>query len=262
MATVGRTGERFDWPLFLVLWAGALAGILASVPYLLWLLGHNAKLPRVPLPLFIANQLLVNGLLIGLVTALGLRCARPLHLGAPIIEYALAGRSVGPRMRAIIGPAVLIGAAIAVALTATDLLIFLPRLPRLNQIGPPPAWAGFLGALYGGIDEELLLRLGVFSIVAWLLWRIDPRPEGPTALVLWETNVVVAVLFGLGHLPATMQVLPLTPLVVSRSLVLNGLGSLVFAYQYWRHGLEAAMITHFSTDIVANILANILAHIL
>lgn len=158
----------------------------------------------------------------------------------------------------LVALAVLIGVAVAIVITVTDLWIFLPRLPRLNQIGAPPAWAGFLGALYGGIDEELLLRLGVFSIVAWLLWRIDPRQDGPTALVLWETNVVVAVLFGLGHLPATTQVLPLTPLVVSRALVLNGLGSLAFGYQYWRHGLEAAMITHFSTDIVADILANIL----
>ncbi len=258
MAAVPRAPERFNWPLFLVLWAGALAGILANIPYLLWLLGHNPKIPRLPLPLFIVNQLLANGLLIGLLTALGLRCARPIHLGAPIIEDALAGRSVGPRVRAIIGPAVLIGAAVAIAITAADLWVFLPGLPRLNQVGAPPAWAGFLGAFYGGIDEELLLRLGVFSIVAWLLWRIDPRPEGPTALVLWETNVVVAVLFGLGHLPATTQVLPLTPLVVSRALVLNGLGSLAFGYQYWRHGLEAAIITHFTTDIVADILANIL----
>src|SRR5262249_54470663 len=117
MAAVARTRERFNWPLFLVLWAGALAGILASIPYLLWLLGHNPKLPRLPLSLFIANQLLANGLLIGFVSALGLRCATPLHLGAPIIADALAGRSVGSRMRAIMGPAVLIGAAVAIVLT-------------------------------------------------------------------------------------------------------------------------------------------------
>lgn len=258
MPSVARTRERFDWPLFLVLWAAALAGILANAPYLLWLLGHNPKIPHVPLFLFVVNQLVGNGLLIGLVTALGMRCARPLHLGAPILEDRLAGRGVGPRLREIIGPAVLIGAAVAIALTVADLWIFLPRLPRLHEVGTPPVWAGFLGAFYGAIDEELLLRLGAFSIVAWLLWRIDPRPEGPGALVLWETNVLVAVLFGLAHLPATTQVLPLTPLVASRALVLNGLGSLAFGYQYWRRGLEAAMITHFTTDIVADILANVL----
>jgi Type II CAAX prenyl endopeptidase Rce1-like len=258
MPSVARPRERFNWPLFMVLWAAALAGIFANVPYLRWLLGHNPKIPHIPLFLFIINQLLGNGLLIGLVIALGLRCARPLHLGAPILEVKLTGRTGGPRLGEIIRPAILIGAAVAIAVTVTDLWIFLPRLPRLGQIGVPPVWAGFLGAFYGAIDEELLLRLGAFSIVAWLLWRIDPRPEGPSAIVLWETNLVVAVLFGLGHLPATRQVLPLTPLVVSRALVLNGLGSLAFGYQYWRHGLEAAMITHFTTDIVADILANIL----
>lgn len=242
----------------MILWAAALGGILANVPYHRWLLGHNPKLPHVPLILFIVNQLVANGLLIGLVTALGMRCARPLHLGAPILEDRLEGRGAGPRLGEIMGPSALIGAAVAIAVTAADLWIFAPRLPRLHQVGTPPVWAGFLGALYGGIDEELLLRLGAFSIVAWLLWRIDPRPEGPGALVLWETNVVVAVLFGLAHLQATAQLLPVTPLVASRALVLNGLGSLAFGYQYWRRGLEAAMITHFTTDIVADILANIL----
>lgn len=258
MLPAARTRERFNWPLFMVLWAAALGGILANVPYLRWLLGRNPAIPHVPLFLFIVNQLVANGLLIGLVTVLGLRCARPLHLGAPILEDRLAGRGAGPRLRQIIGPAVLIGAAVAIAITAADLWIFVPRLPRLHQVGTAPVWAGFLGAFYGAIDEELLLRLGAFSIVAWLLWKIDPRPEGPGALVLWETNVVVAVLFGLAHLPATSQVLSLTPLVVSRALVLNGLASLAFGYQYWRHGLEAAMIAHFTTDIVADILANIL----
>ena len=258
MASVARTRERFNWPLFLVLWAAALAGILANVPYLRWLLDHNPKVPHVPLSLFIVNQLVGNGLLVGLVTALGMRCARPLHLGAPILEDSLAGRDAGPRLKEIIGPAVLIGGAVAIVITAADLWIFLPHLPRLHQVGTPPVWAGFLGGFYSAIDEELLLRLGAFSILAWLLWRIDPRPEGPGALVLWETNFVVAVLFGLAHLPATAQVLPLTPLVASRALVLNGLGSLAFGYQYWRHGLEAAMITHFTTDIAADIFANIL----
>ena len=258
MPSVAPARERFDWPLFLVLWAAGLAGILANVPYLRWLLGHNPEIPHVPLFPFIINQLLGNGLLVGLVTALGLRCARPLHLGAPILEARLAGWSAGPRLREIIGPALLLGSAVAIAVTAADLWIFLPRLPRLHQVGAPPVWSGFLGAFYGAIDEELLLRLGAFSIVAWLLWRIDPRPEGPSAIVLWETNIVVAVLFGLSHLPATTHVLPLTPLVMSRALVLNGLGSLAFGYQYWRHGLEAAMITHLTSDIVADILANTL----
>jgi Type II CAAX prenyl endopeptidase Rce1-like len=257
MPVVARARERFNWPLFFVLWGAALAGILANVPYLLWLLGHDPKLPYIPLPLFVVNQLLANGLLIAVFIWLGLRCAKPIHLGAPLIEGWLAGRGVGPRIWAIVGSATLMGAAVAVLVTAADLWIFLPRLPRLSQLGSPPAWAGFLAAFYGGIYEELLLRLGVFSILAWLLWQIGRRPEGPSITVLWATNVVVALLFGLGHLPATKHAVSLTPLVVSRALLLNGLGSLVFGHQYWQRGLEAAMLTHFTTDIVADVLANI-----
>ena len=65
----------------------------------------------------------------------------------------------------------------------------------------------------------------------------------------------VAVLFGLGHLPATAAMVPLTTLVVARALVLNGLAGVVFGWLYWRRDLLAAMVAHFSADIVLHVLA-------
>ena len=75
----------------------------------------------------------------------------------------------------------------------------------------------------------------------------------PTSGAFWIAIVVVAVVFGLGHLPATSAVTPLTPTVVSRALVLNGIAGIAFGYLYWRHGLEAAMIGHMSAHLVMQI---------
>src|SRR5207244_8185742 len=125
---------------------------------------------------------------------------------------------------------------------ALDALVFVPSLPA-TPAAPHQAeiWQGLLASLYGGIDEEILLRLGVMTLLVWLIWRITRRHGRPGPGVIWTANVLAAVLFGLGHLPATAAVLPLTALVIVRAIVLNGLAGVVFGWLYWRRGLLVAM---------------------
>jgi membrane protease YdiL (CAAX protease family) len=66
----------------------------------------------------------------------------------------------------------------------------------------------------------------------------------------WIANVLAAVLFGLGHLPAASRVMQITPEVIVVALALNGIAALSFGYLYWKRGLEAAMIAHFCADFV------------
>lgn len=44
--------------------------------------------------------------------------------------------------------------------------------------------------------------------------------------------------------------LPLNPLVVTSTLVLNGIGGLVFGWLFWTFGLESAMLAHILADII------------
>ena len=119
----------------------------------------------------------------------------------------------------------------------------------------PAAWKGFLASFYGGIVEEILLRLFLMSLLVWLGSFISKTPEGkPTIGVFWTANFLAAILFGVAHLPATATIVPLTALVITRAIVLNGLAGVAFGYLYWKRGLESAMIAHFSTDIVLHVL--------
>ena len=125
----------------------------------------------------------------------------------------------------------------------------------MTQTAQPAAWKGFLASFYGGIAEEIQLRLLVMSLFAWLGSFISKTSEGkPTSAIFWIANILAAILFGLGHLPATAALIPLTPLVITRAIVLNGLGGIAFGYLYWKRGLESAMIAHFSADIVLHVL--------
>jgi len=51
-----------------------------------------------------------------------------------------------------------------------------------------------------------------------------------------------------------MSLVPLTPLVILRTVVMNGLLGIVLGWLYWKRGLEAAMISHFSADIILHVL--------
>ena len=98
------------------------------------------------------------------------------------------------------------------------------------------------------------MRLFLMSLVAWTLGRWWKTPAGiPAPGAFWAAIIMAAVLFGLGHLPATAAVAPLTQALVMRALVLNGVAGVAFGYLYWRHGLEAAMAGHMSAHVVMQI---------
>jgi membrane protease YdiL (CAAX protease family) len=93
------------------------------------------------------------------------------------------------------------------------------------------------------------------SLLAWLGAFINQTKDGkPTAIIFWIANILAAILFGIGHLPAASLILPLTTLVVIRIVLLNAVGGIVFGWLYQKHGLESAMIAHFSADLVLHVL--------
>jgi membrane protease YdiL (CAAX protease family) len=223
----------------------------------------------IPLPVLLPIQWVQTTIIYGVVAALGLFIAGRVGLGLPFLQSWLAGRPEWARVRKFALPAVIAGVLAGIAILVLDVFVFGPpletELKQLNINLPagvsPPAWQGFLASFYGGITEEILLRLFVLSLFVWLGRRVSRTPDGrPTLLVFWIANVLAAILFGLGHLPATAAIgLPMDGLIVTRAVVLNGLGGLVFGWFYWAFGLEAAMTAHFSADIVLHVIVPLIA---
>ncbi|MFQ6016403.1 MAG: CPBP family intramembrane glutamic endopeptidase [Anaerolineae bacterium] len=252
--------KAFNWREFGLLLVAGILGVIAVLPYTLTLQAPLLENLPIPLAILLPLQLLQNAVLLAVAVGLGLLLANRTGLGAPIIEGWLAGEQVGPRLRSILTPSVLWGVIAGVAVTALELLIFAPRLPQaFSQIAQPPAWQGFLASFYGGIDEEIFMRLFLMSLLAWLLARLWRTEEGlPTGGAMWTANVATAVIFGLGHLPATAVLMPLTPLVIARAILLNSVAGVIFGYLYWKRGLESAMFSHFSADIVLHVIPPLL----
>ena len=175
---------------------------------------------------------------------------------------------VADKVRAMLLPAILIGVIGAGVIILLDSYVFGPPLEaEMQLLGVslpesinPPAWQGFLASFYGGINEEVLLRLFALTLIgaigAAVFKKMDQKlPAG----IFWVANILAAVLFGLGHLPTTSAIgLPMDFLVVTRSIVLNGLLGIGFGWLYWKYGLESAMLSHFSADIVLHVLMPLL----
>jgi len=111
---------------------------------------------------------------------------------------------------------------------------------------------GFLASISAGITEETLFRLFGLSLLAWLVGLRFHNSDGrPKPIVFWMANLLFALAFGAAHLPTEAAMgLPLNPLVVTSTLVLNGIGGLVFGWLFWTFGLESAMLAHILADII------------
>ena len=107
--------------------------------------------------------------------------------------------------------------------------------------------------LYGGIIEEIMLRLFFMSLTAFLLWKIfcrnrDLLPEW----VFVTANLISSLLFAAGHLPATVMTFgTLTPMILLRCFLFNGGFGLLFGWLYRTHGIQYSMLAHVLLHIVS-----------
>lgn len=112
--------------------------------------------------------------------------------------------------------------------------------------------------LYGGVIEEVLLRLFFMSLTALIIWKVFCRKydrEAIPAGVFVSANIITALVFAAGHLPATVAIFgELTPLIIFRCFLLNGGFGLVFGWLYRRHGIVYAMMGHALFHIISKLI--------
>ena len=232
---------------------GAIA-VAALFPYLLATMPQVLAKARVPLPALILVQSLQALVLLGLLAFAGLRMGHATGLGSPWARALLFRR---PRTSQPWWSAIALGVLVALMVIGLSPL-FDARMPIPLQPIPatPPgevSWAGFLASFYGGIGEEVQLRLFLMTLIAWTAAKLMKRAPSPT--VMWTAVIIAALVFGAGHLPAAAQIWPLDAIVVVRTVVLNSLSGLVFGWLYWKRGFESAMLGHFSADLVLHVAA-------
>jgi hypothetical protein len=260
-----RPADRF-WRSFALLFAGGVAGVLAALPVLAPLVAQQvAKAPTpppLPTPALVGLSLLQPTLLLAGAVAVGAVLAPRLGLRSHVVEQTTVGAPLLPALRADLPLAAALGAGLGVVLVALDLAMrpWMPPAFLAAAAAQPRGLAiTVAGIFYGGITEELLLRWGLLSALAWAGWRMLQGGQGrPSAGLVWSAIGIAALLFGAGHLGAAALMAPLTPALVVRTVLLNSLGGLVFGWLYWRRSLEAGMLAHAATHIAMTLLSLLL----
>jgi hypothetical protein len=236
---------------------GVLAALstAALMPYMAQLMPERfARLP-VSLGMLAAIQSVQALVFMGALAWLGLRMGHRVGLGSPLLRaWIVQHRRVDwsilkPGRSAALGAVA--GLAMAGLSALTDPLLPAMLHPPARTGAEGAALNGLLASFYGGIAEELQLRLFLMTLLVWITARL--RGASPFDAGYWIAIAVAALLFGAGHLPAAAHVWGLDGVVIARTLLLNGLGGLVFGWLYWRRGLEMAMLGHFCADLMLHV---------
>ena len=243
------------WAEFGILYGAALIGGIAIVPYSMRLV-TLARRSSIPLSKLLLGSFVQNAVLFAVVVAIGLRAAHAVGLRAPYIEAAIEGQVPSDDASRMLQVAIGLGLISGLYLMLMDVILF-PRLPASfhDLARQATIWENFTASFYGGVNEELLMRLFGMSGLVWLLSLIWHAPSGtPTDGVFWRANLIMAILCTLGHIPATRALAGnITPLLLARALVLNVPVGLICGWLFWRKGIEAAIIGHFVADLVYHV---------
>lgn len=221
--------------LFLVLWVLCIFGSWSVLPYMRYL-------GIVPSSVSFAKVFLLST--IQSIVFFGIICWLSYFL---VPKTDLSPFSADRPLRRIIYPGIIAGIAVGLIIYLLDITIFKSSL--LSGVHPP-AWTGLLASFYGGINEEVLLRLFFFTLLYFLFRKIFKFQAQNRLFFLWLTNAIVAIVFGLGHLPAAFKLVTPSSFEVFRVLLLNGIPGIAFGWLYWSRGLWTAMGAHFVTDLV------------
>jgi hypothetical protein len=240
-----------NWKLFFVLLVACVITSMLVIPYSLALTSSDVEISAILLLLSAVQNLV----LFSVATFFGLFFSKRIGMGMPILQNVLEGKNQSKELKSIITPSVCLGvlAGVLIVLLSIPFNKLTPEL-QLSEASVS-VWKAFLASFYGGIAEELLLRLFLVSLFVWITYKIKKTKDGqPTDFGIWASIITASVIFGLGHLPATAQITSLTGIVVIRAIVLNGVGGIIFGWLYWKNGLESAIIAHFSADIVLHVI--------
>lgn len=231
----------------IALWLG-LVGLIGAASLALVPLERLVPGPLpMPVPLLRLLSVLQPSLLVLAATALGAWAAPKVGLDAPLVRAAAERRPLRPVLRGQLP------ASIAAGLATASVLVAYSLFTRSLDVSPLPFEVPLVTRLlYGGIAEELLMRWGLMSLLAWAAWRLGGRPDPVPAWCLWAGASGAALLFAIGHLPVLFMAYPdLSAGLLAAVLAGNAVPGLLFGWLFWRRGLEAAMIAHALAHLLA-----------
>lgn len=159
--------------------------------------------------------------------------------------------------KAIIG-VIVISILGGLGLSVVDRYIFGSFInPVLHSYDNKPTFEYIVSAFtYGGVFEEILMRLFLMSLFSWIIAKIFYRKEKeiPTK-VFAISNIITALLFAAGHIPATIKTFGyIDALLLFRCFLMNGAFGIAFGWLYRKYGIGYSMLAHFGAHLISKVI--------
>lgn len=237
-----------SWKIFFILLTLSLISVACVFPYVLTLQGETLTKLKISFEVLFIAQFIQSLLLFSILIFLGLFFTKAINFQLPLITAILEKRDYKKILKNISGVSVLSGIITAVTIYALDTIFTSQGVAITTHQNYAPIWQKLLAAVYGGITEEIIMRLFLMTFLIWVSIKVF-RKKQPTNIIILAAILLAAIIFGLGHLPITASLTKLDSFVVTRAIVLNGIGGIIFGLLFWKKGFESAVIAHFTTDI-------------
>lgn len=249
--------RRYPWGKLALLYATVIAGEIMIVPIARYAgpkLSHQTE-----------QIALLSLLALFAILPLGLAAVPRLGIpGTPLLDRWMRreptpGALRSTMLRGFVLMLVCFAAASAMLPFRWDFLVdHSPHVSPAFSLSTLPI--ALLSAVGAGFEEEILYRLGLLSVIVWIVARVT-RTSGDVSGrwgTLWVAIIAQAYVFGLMH-----QALGLTGTVGGFSLVgalvdPRTMVALVLGYATLSYGLETAIATHIFYDASIFVIATLL----
>lgn len=231
-----------------ILWIASIISTLLVLPYVYNIQHEILVKAGVTIPYLILLALIQGIVFFGIASFFGIILAEKTGFRLPLLTSWLDHKKIN--FKKTFWLSIILGLLAGIIIFLFDKFIFLESIFSFTDVQP---WAGFLASFYGGIAEEVIMRLFLMSLLVFILMKIF-RKKDSNPIIIWVSIIAISIIFGLGHLPITASVVSITPMVIFRAIILNGIGGVIFGWLYWKKGLESAIIAHFCADIVLHVI--------
>ena len=250
--------KSFKTRLFLILllsgFVGVLSFLLVDLSAIIALVPVSPGSEALTMPMIKLLGLIQPTVLLAVAVLIGIALAPKVGLSAPFAECLAGGGQCFPALKPQLMPG-LVGALVGALLIILTSLVFRPffmneTIERIREFGtfvPIPT-----RLLYGGITEELLMRWGLMTLFVWVGWRLLGKKHiNPTKIYFVAAIFISSLIFGMGHLPIALAIIPESSAVIIPFVILaNSAFGFVAGYLYWKYGLESAVIAHMICHVI------------
>ena len=129
--------------------------------------------------------------------------------------------------------------------------------PVLHSYDEKPTIEYIISAFtYGAVFEEILIRLFLMSLLVWIISKVFYRKKETIPIkVFIIANIISAIMFASGHIPATIQTFGyIDGLILFRCFLLNGAFGLAFGWLYRKYGIGYSMLAHFGCHFISKLI--------